>query len=184
MKTFRYLFVLGLMCAAPAFAGNDGPEPCSARMLAGRWMFATDVGHQSRYPGGDITAIGTFRVDRQGNVFDGVFDATVSRLALSAGRDVHGNHDHQRKLHRHAVFRDQRWHRTQRQPDRAGPRSYPRHVTGHRASCGPTTCGACDVIGRRAAARRAGAQGRAAKRPWARNSPTCRATSRDMSMPM
>jgi len=46
-------------------------------MLAGRWMFATDVGKQTFFPGGDITAIGTFRVDRHGKL-NGVFDATVA----------------------------------------------------------------------------------------------------------
>jgi len=76
MKSLRYLAVLGLLITAPAFAGNE-PEGCSNRMLAGRWMFATDVGHQSKFPGGDITAIGIFRLDRQGTLTDGIFDATV-----------------------------------------------------------------------------------------------------------
>ena len=59
------------------FAGNEF-EPCSTHMLAGRWMFATDIGHQAilRVPG-DITAIGVFRVDRQGTILDGVFDAAA-----------------------------------------------------------------------------------------------------------
>jgi hypothetical protein len=80
MKTFRLLLPLGLLFAAPAFAGNDY-ESCSTRMLAGRWMFATDVGHQALFPGsGDITAIGVFRIDRLGTVLDGVFDATVEKF--------------------------------------------------------------------------------------------------------
>jgi hypothetical protein len=40
-------------------------------------MFATDVGRQAKFPGGDITAIGIFRLDRQGTLTDGTFDATV-----------------------------------------------------------------------------------------------------------
>lgn len=40
-------------------------------------MFATDVGKQVFFPGGDITAIGIFRVDRSGKL-KGVFDATVA----------------------------------------------------------------------------------------------------------
>jgi len=65
MKSLRLLATLGLLCTAPAFAGMD-TAGCSPRMLAGRWMFATDVGKQSFFPGGDITAIGTFWIDRQG----------------------------------------------------------------------------------------------------------------------
>jgi hypothetical protein len=66
---------LTLLLGTQAFAGE--PQDCSARMLAGRWMFATDVGKQTFFPGGDITAIGTFRVDRRGNLA-GAFDATVA----------------------------------------------------------------------------------------------------------
>lgn len=61
--------------AAQAY-DRPGPE-CSVRALAGRWMFATDVGKQTFFPGGDITAIGTFRADRYGKV-SGVFDATIA----------------------------------------------------------------------------------------------------------
>jgi len=73
MKTLLTL-ALALLLGTNAFAG-DGPE-CSARMLAGRWMFATDVGKQTFFPGTDITALGTFRVDRFGKL-KGAFDATV-----------------------------------------------------------------------------------------------------------
>lgn len=75
MKTVLTAFTLALLLGTNAFATN-APE-CSARMLAGRWMFATDVGKQTFFPGGDITAIGTFRVDRTGKL-SGVFDATVA----------------------------------------------------------------------------------------------------------
>lgn len=76
MNSFRLLAILGILCTAPAFAGGD--PACSPRALAGRWMFATDVGKQSFFPGGDITAIGTFWIDRLGNVTHGKFDATVA----------------------------------------------------------------------------------------------------------
>ena len=75
MKTLLTL-ALTLLLGTNAFAG-DGPD-CTARMLAGRWMFATDVGKQTFFPGGDITAIGTFRVDRAGKL-NGTFDATVAQ---------------------------------------------------------------------------------------------------------
>ena len=85
MKIFRVLLPLGLLFAAPAFAGNEF-EPCNTRMLAGRWMFATDVGHQARFPGGgNITAIGVFRFDRQGTLLDGIFDATVEKFRFLPG---------------------------------------------------------------------------------------------------
>ncbi len=81
MKVSYTLCAIGLLLAQSAFATND----CSTRSLAGRWMFATDVGHQARFPGGgDITAIGTFHVDRQGNV-SGRFDATVQDFGFLSG---------------------------------------------------------------------------------------------------
>jgi hypothetical protein len=87
MKTFRILCALSLLGAAPVFAGNEF-EPCSTRMLAGRWMFATDIGHQAiallKVPG-DITAIGIFRIDRQGTILDGVFDATAQNNGFLQG---------------------------------------------------------------------------------------------------
>ena len=75
MKIMTTALTLALLLGSNAFAG-DGPD-CSARMLAGRWMFATDVGKQTFFPGGDITALGTFRVDRFGKL-KGKFDATVA----------------------------------------------------------------------------------------------------------
>jgi hypothetical protein len=75
MKTLMTL-ALTLLLGTNAFAGY-APE-CSTRMLAGRWMFATDVGKQTFFPGGDITAIGTFRVDRFGKL-NGAFDATIAQ---------------------------------------------------------------------------------------------------------
>lgn len=95
MKSSRLIAALGLLCTAPAFAAPepDAPVvigsvslPCSTHLLAGRWMFATDVGHQNIFPGGqDITAIGVFRLDRQGTLLDGVFDANVYKTRFLAG---------------------------------------------------------------------------------------------------
>jgi len=100
MKSFRLIAALGLLCTAPAFsapalaapdlnasvAPNYESQACTTRMLAGRWMFATDVGHQNLFPGGqDITAIGIFRFDRQGTLLDGVFDATIFKTAFRPG---------------------------------------------------------------------------------------------------
>lgn|SRR5512138_816074 len=59
----------------------DAHEGCSLKHLAGRWMFATDVGRQSLFPGGDITAIGTFKLDKKGKA-EGVFDATIEEYAF------------------------------------------------------------------------------------------------------
>lgn len=85
MKILRVLLPLALLFAAPAFAGNEY-EVCNTRMLAGRWMFATDVGHQAIFPGGgNITALGVFRFDRQGTLLDGVFDATVEKFRFLPG---------------------------------------------------------------------------------------------------
>jgi hypothetical protein len=88
MKTLRILAAAGLLSAAPAFATNPD-DVCSTRMLAGRWMFATDVGHQAlldKFPfPSDITAIGIFRVDRQGMILDGVFDVTVEAIGFKPG---------------------------------------------------------------------------------------------------
>ncbi len=75
MKTVLTALALAMLLGTNAFA--TGNQECSARMLAGRWMFATDVGKQTFFPGGDITAIGTFHVDRQGKL-KGVFDANVA----------------------------------------------------------------------------------------------------------
>lgn len=84
MKSMMMTLLLigtGLLPAAQAWA--DGA--CSTRSMAGRWMFATDIGRQSLgapFPDGkDITAIGIFSVDRAGNVA-GHFDATVQDFSF------------------------------------------------------------------------------------------------------
>jgi hypothetical protein len=85
MKYLGILCALALIATPPAFATGEF-ESSNTRMLAGRWMFATDVGHQIRFPGGGhITAIGVFRFDRQGTLLDGVFDATAENFRLLPG---------------------------------------------------------------------------------------------------
>lgn len=66
--------------SAPASAA-DGDGFCSTKNLAGRWLFFTEVGQQSLGLGGDgdITALGTMNIDKEGNVF-GTFDVTVADL--------------------------------------------------------------------------------------------------------
>ena len=66
------IFVLGLALMGFSVANAD----CRTSKMAGRWLFATDIGHQMLLPGGNITALGTMRIDRRGNL-SGVFDATV-----------------------------------------------------------------------------------------------------------
>lgn len=66
----------GLLAHSAAADARDG---CNLRSLTGKWMFATDVGHQNLFPGGDITAIGTFTLDKRGNA-KGTFDATVEEF--------------------------------------------------------------------------------------------------------
>lgn len=68
----------GLFVQAALANAHDG---CSLKSLAGKWMFATDVGRQNLFPGGDITAIGTFKLDRRGNA-EGTFDATVEEFGF------------------------------------------------------------------------------------------------------
>lgn len=82
MKIALFTLTLALLLSTNSFA--TGGAECSARMLAGRWMFATDVGKQTFFPGADITAIGTFRVDRAGRL-QGVFDATVAQWMFLPG---------------------------------------------------------------------------------------------------
>jgi hypothetical protein len=88
MKTLTIALVSAMLLGTNAWAGDSSDE-CSTRMLAGRWMFATDVGKQTFFPGGDITAIGTFRVDRAGNL-KGKFDATVANFGFLPGVDFDG----------------------------------------------------------------------------------------------
>jgi hypothetical protein len=72
-----------LQLPAPASA-NKGARGCSTEMLAGRWLFATGIGHQqlanSPAPPGDITALGTMNIRRNGTL-EGRFDVTFAGFA-------------------------------------------------------------------------------------------------------
>jgi hypothetical protein len=57
-------------------AVNSRDQPCSVRDLAGRWLFATDVGQFPDF-GGDITALGTMNFGPGGDL-EGRFDFTVA----------------------------------------------------------------------------------------------------------
>ncbi len=80
MKRLSFVVLLASIVAHSAVAGDK--NACNARSLAGKWMFATDVGRQNLFSaGGDITAIGTFTLDRKGTA-SGSFDATVEELTF------------------------------------------------------------------------------------------------------
>lgn len=77
MKRLSLIVLFAGLLTQPALA--EAKDECNVRNLAGKWMFATDVGRQNLFPGGDITAIGTFRLDKKGNA-KGIFDATVAEF--------------------------------------------------------------------------------------------------------
>lgn len=78
------------LIAAGLFAGLMGEAQatgCSTAMLAGRWVFATGIGHQQLAdapPPADITAIGTMNVTRHG-VLEGAFNVTFEGAAFVPG---------------------------------------------------------------------------------------------------
>lgn len=81
------LMMAGMQFAAPAMADNGRNGRCDTRMLAGRWLFATGIGHQQldppAPPPGDITAIGTMNIDRDG-ALEGKFDVTFEGALFPA----------------------------------------------------------------------------------------------------
>lgn len=90
------LGAIGIAILASTTGGGsptaEAAQPCTVESLSGNWLFATGVGH---FPGpepfsGDITALGTMNIDRDGQL-EGVFDATVSEVALLPGTTYTGN---------------------------------------------------------------------------------------------
>ena len=78
------ILTLGSSLTAPALADN---QRCSTSMLAGRWLFATGIGHQALAnapPPADITALGTMTVRHNGDV-EGAFDVTFQGAAFVPG---------------------------------------------------------------------------------------------------
>lgn len=80
------LMMTAVQFSAPAMADKGGR--CDTRMLAGRWLFATGIGHQQlgapAPPSGDITAIGTMNIDRDG-ALEGKFDVTFEGAGFLSG---------------------------------------------------------------------------------------------------
>ena len=130
MKTLTLALATAMLLSTTAWAG-DAPDECSTRMLAGRWMFATDVGKQTFFPGGDITAIGTFRVDRAGNL-KGKFDATVANFGFLPGVEFDGTVTVNPDCTGTLTFTTSRRHLPHGQHRRAFGRTRSRHVAGRR----------------------------------------------------
>lgn len=65
-----------LLGSSASDADDNGHQKCSLKKVAGYWAFATDVGRQMLGPGGDITALGTMTLNRDGDV-NGIFDFTI-----------------------------------------------------------------------------------------------------------
>ena len=65
---------------AVSTTAHDSRHQCSTRTLAGRWLFATEVGQFPAF-GGDITAMGTMSIARDGTL-SGTFDATVATVTF------------------------------------------------------------------------------------------------------
>jgi len=82
------------LAGAAGSADARGRDLCSTEALAGKWIFATGVGRQMLGepfpPDQDITAIGTWNVDRHGNL-EGVFDVTVENFAHLADVSYSGS---------------------------------------------------------------------------------------------
>jgi hypothetical protein len=85
MKSYKFaLATVGLFIG---IAGQAQATGCSTAMMAGRWVFATDIGHQALLgapPPADITAIGTMNVDGEGNL-EGTFNVTFEGAAFIPG---------------------------------------------------------------------------------------------------
>jgi hypothetical protein len=82
-----YLFALATVGMLAGISGQAQATGCSTTMMAGRWVFATGIGHQALLnapPPADITAIGTMNVDWHGNL-DGAFNVTFEGAAFVPG---------------------------------------------------------------------------------------------------
>lgn len=87
LLTIAAMALVTLQFAPPASAHRGGNNDCSARMLTGRWLFATGVGQQQLAdapPPGRITALGTMNIHRNGTL-EGKFDVTFEAHAASPG---------------------------------------------------------------------------------------------------
>ncbi len=94
----RLATVIALLLSITAVTPVLARGKCSIRTIAGRWMFATEVGQIDLslfglpQPAGvaDITAIGTMNIDRDGNL-GGKFDVTVAQFAFVPDNEYSGS---------------------------------------------------------------------------------------------
>ncbi len=92
MKTKALTLCLLLLSAGLANAAW-AERGCSVRDVAGKWMFATDIGRQMLPgfpPEKDITAIGTMNIARDGSL-EGTFDVTVEDSFFQPGIPYSGS---------------------------------------------------------------------------------------------
>lgn len=86
------------LCAIAVFALLGRPaladQGCSLKDIAGKWIFATNIGRQTLGPpfpaDKDITAIGTMDIARDGTL-TGTFDVTVEEFAFIPGVSYTGS---------------------------------------------------------------------------------------------
>lgn len=93
MKTLATTILLGLGMVTSNYA-SAGHDTCSLKSLVGKWVFATDVGHQMLGgpfpPDKDITAIGTIVIDRFGGLTSN-FDVTIQDFMFFPGNTSAGS---------------------------------------------------------------------------------------------
>lgn len=81
-RNIKLLTVFACLIVGPQ-ALADGK--CSTRVMAGKWIFATGVGHQMLGepfpPDKDVTAIGTMNITSNGSI-SGKFDVTIQDFAF------------------------------------------------------------------------------------------------------
>ena len=95
----RLATVIALLLSITAVTPVLARGKCSIRTIAGRWMFATEVGQIDLSLFGigmageavaDITAIGTMNIARNGNL-SGEFDITVAQFAFLPDNEYSGS---------------------------------------------------------------------------------------------
>jgi hypothetical protein len=85
MKALNLIVVVACGLQFSAAARADRNDGCSTSMLAGRWLFATGIGHQAldnAPPPADITALGTMNIHRNGDL-EGAFAVTFEGAAFA-----------------------------------------------------------------------------------------------------
>ena len=92
IASFAIAAGLLLSCLSmPALAQNA--RPCSVGSIAGAWVFATGIGQQAfpNFPSdGDITAIGTMNIGKDGSV-EGVFDNNFAEFMAFTNNTYSGS---------------------------------------------------------------------------------------------